>query len=145
MITMYFDMDNVLANFDDEKDAVKRFREKGFFRDLKPIEKNLERLMYLYNLGVDIYILSTSPSKRADNDKKAWLKKYLPRIKKDHIIFCRLGQKKVDFIKDITQTNVLIDDYSKNCEEWAENGFISYKVGYLMGDKNSPIWKQYGN
>ena len=48
-LTIYCDMDGVLADFNAENNAVERFKkEKGFFKKLQPIIENLEGLILLY-------------------------------------------------------------------------------------------------
>lgn len=112
----YCDMDGVIADFNGEVDALKRYAiEKGFFKNLKPIEKNLKVLKLLNKIG-NLYIISISPNARADRDKMKWLKKYAPFIKKDNIIILRAGLKKVDYMK--SDNGILFDDYANNIIEW---------------------------
>lgn len=123
---IYVDMDNTLANFD-IPNAVKRFSiEKGFFYKLKPIKNRLKIIKDLM-INNNVYILSASPNIQADNDKIKWLKKYLPQIKNDNIIMCRLGQNKADFVKTKTN-NLLIDDYNKNCFDFVNRGYSAICV-----------------
>ena len=112
----YCDMDGVIADFNNEVDALKRYAvEKGFFKNLKPIEKNLKVLKLLNKIG-NLYIISISPNPKADKDKMKWLKKYAPFIKKDNIIILRTGLKKVDYMK--SDNGILFDDYTNNIIEW---------------------------
>lgn len=130
MLNIYCDMDGVLADFNNEPNAVERFKkEKGFFKKLKPLERNVRALKELIkNKNVNVYILSASPNARADKDKIAWLKIHLPEIMKDNIIICRNGQKKVDFMK--TESGLLLDDYGQNLREWVEYNLLNdfYKI-----------------
>ena len=125
-LNVYVDMDGVLADFNNEPNALERFKtERDFFKVLKPINKfAFEQL--LSREDVNVFILTASPNKQADKDKRAWLKYYYPKLKKSHIIICRLGQNKADFMK--TKTGILLDDYGKNCNKWREKGNVAIKI-----------------
>ena len=129
----YCDMDGVLANFGAEPNALERFAvEKGFFKNLQPIVENVQALEELSQNNT-IYILSASPNKQADKDKRAWIRQHLPFVKAYNVIICRNGENKADYMK--TKKGILFDDYGKNCREWQAKGNISYKITVDMGIK----------
>jgi hypothetical protein len=133
--TIYCDMDGVLADFNKTPNALERFEtEKGFFKNLKPIKKNVKAINKLIKKGFKVAILSTSPNILADQDKKEWLQKHLPKIK--DIIFSRpFPLQKIDYITTDKNKSILIDDYRKNCIEWLKKGGKAFKVDPLKDNK----------
>lgn len=121
-ITIYCDMDGVLANFNIEPNAVERFKtEKGFFANLEPMTENTKGLELLHNMGYNIKILTTSPHRKADKDKLKWLKKHIPYINKKDVIFGRPNIPKIDYVEN-EQYAVLIDDWGRNISGWLAGG-----------------------
>ena len=126
-INIYIDLDDVLAEFSKEYNAINRFRsERGFFFNLKPHLKNVEAVKSLIEAGCNVYIISASPNQRCDADKIAWVHAYLPEIGDDRIIITRIGECKADHM--LTEDGILLDDYGKNCREWFEKGHVAYKI-----------------
>ena len=127
-VTYCFDMDGVLANFNKEPNALKRFKiEKGFFSNLEPIRENLNAVKMLIRQGAKVKVLTASPNKQADKDKLLWLQEFLPMLSKENIIICRLGENKADYVDNIVDS-VLFDDYGKNCREWRVAGGQAIKI-----------------
>lgn len=115
---IYIDMDGVLADFFGQTEAVARFEtERGFFRRLKPLTKNVEAVKKATADGrYNIFILSASPNERCDRDKRLWLIKHLPQVPTENVIIMRNGESKAKYMK--TADGILFDDYGKNIQEW---------------------------
>jgi 5'(3')-deoxyribonucleotidase len=138
-LVIYCDMDGVLADFDKEYNAINRYEnEKGFFFNLEPIAENVNAIKQLIKLGYKIKILSKSPHKSADNDKVKWLEKYLPEISKDNMIFARPQERKIDFVAELERDfALLLDDYSKNIQEWRNENGMAFKI---TKERTIPKW-----
>jgi 5'(3')-deoxyribonucleotidase len=147
MKKLFLDMDGTIAKFNSKKNALERFAiEKGFFATLKPF-KYIETIDKIIKKGeIQIFIISASPNKQADDDKILWLQTYLPNLKKENICFCRLGENKAKAIKDklnITIDNecYLLDDYTKNLVEWENLNGIGIKRLTSFADNSRKLWK----
>jgi len=147
MKKLFLDMDGTLAKFNSKKNALERFdKEKDFFTNLKPFV-NIDTINQLVeNNIVEIFIISASPNEQADIDKLKWINTYLPKIKKQNICFCRIGQNKAKIIKDklnieIDNNCYLLDDYTKNLIEWNNCKGVGIKRLTSLADNSRKIWK----
>ena len=133
------DMDDTLAHFNKEKNALERFAtEKNFFSNLQPTQltRYIKTLLQSNILKPEqVYIISASPNTQADKDKREWLDKHLQEIPKKNILFSRLGENKSDhFIKAYNlkqkdlENYILFDDYTKNLIDWKDKGGKVLKV-----------------
>ena len=141
---IFLDLDGTLAKFN-VPNALRRFQtEKGFFAKLGAY-KGIEYINELCNI-YNVFVISASPNMYADLDKKHWLAKYLPNMKNHNIVFCRLGENKAKIIYKqldikIDKTCLLLDDYTKNLEQWQELGGIGIKRLTHCADNSTNKWK----
>ena len=144
MKKIFLDLDGTLAKFN-VKNALKRFdNEKGFFAKLGAY-KNIEKINEMAKAG-NVYIISVSPNEQADNDKMIWIKKYLPNVKIENIVLCRLGENKAEIIENkynikIDKNCMLLDDYTKNLIEWETVGGVGIKRLTTVSDNSRKLWK----
>ena len=144
MIKIFLDLDGTLARFN-VRNALERFdKEEGFFARLKAY-KNIEIVNELAKTN-QLYIISASPNEQADNDKMIWLNKYLPNINVENITLCRLGQNKAQIIQDkynitIDKKCYLLDDYTKNLNEWEQYNGSGIKRLTAVADNSRKLWK----
>lgn len=144
MKKIFLDLDGTVAKFN-VKNALKRFdNEIGFFARLGAY-KGIESINELAKSGI-IYIISASPNAQADNDKMIWINKYLPNVPQENITMCRLGENKAKIIENkysmsISQECYLLDDYTKNLQEWVANGGTGIKRLTSVADNSTGKWQ----
>lgn len=144
MQKIFLDLDGTLARFN-VKNALQRFEtEKGFFENLKPYV-NIEKINELAKSG-NVYIISASPNEQADQDKMKWIGKHLFNIPTANVVICRVGENKAEIIKNklgisIDQTTILLDDYTKNLQEWESAGGVGIKRLTTVANNKSKKWK----
>ena len=144
MTRIFLDLDGTLARFN-VRNALERFdKEVGFFANLLAY-KGIEKVNELA-LTNQLFIISASPNEQADSDKLTWLAKYLPNIKQENITLCRLGQNKAQIIQSkynivINEECYLLDDYTKNLNEWESFGGKGIKRITTVSDNSTKKWK----
>ena len=144
MNKIFLDLDGTLARFN-VPNALERFdKEEGFFARLKAY-KDIEVVNELAKTN-KLFIISASPNEQADKDKMIWLTKYLPNINVENITICRLGQNKAKIIQDkynitINEQCYLLDDYTKNLNEWESFGGKGIKRITKVSDNSTKKWK----
>ena len=90
-VALFVDMDGTIVEYNVYPDGYITNQSKGLFLNQSPLDdviENLKRVSTIENL--EIYILSLSKSNIIIEEKKQWLKKYVPFIKEsNYIILCR--------------------------------------------------------
>lgn len=134
MSPIYFDMDGVLADFDEAYDRRigerkpngdvywDRVNELGdFFKNLKPFQQMLD--LWFEVPSERRYILSSIP-KNIDisgDQKREWLSLYCKTEIKSHVILVRGKSLKKQYAKP---GHILIDDWKDNIKDWVKAGGI---------------------
>ena len=90
-VALFVDMDGTIAEYQIFPNDYITVETSGLFLNAKPLFSVIEVLEKLSKIeNLDIYILSLSRSKIIVEEKKIWLKKYVPFIKEEnYIILCR--------------------------------------------------------
>lgn len=120
--SVYFDIDGVLGYFyadarglvypDEVLDP-----QTHYFRTIAPHEFLVALAEKLTEQGYDVCVISAADNNTI-RDKYEWLQEFCPFIRDENIFFCPLGAEKSDFVKGNADISVLIDDFSKNLEQW---------------------------
>lgn len=148
---IFLDMDNNLALFSTkggDKIALENAKKKGYFRNLIPIEPNLNaKIKRLQELG-EVYILSACmPTEYCKKEKKEWIQEHLPCVDSSKVILCNVGDNKADIIKEMgiefNKDCILLDDYSKNIIQWHDLGGVAIKRRYSNKKGYDYIYKNY--
>lgn len=158
-IHVFFDMDGVLNVYDksvyntDTLEDTPEFidPEKHYYANV-PAD---ERALKLFDLcerqrNFDLYILSSCHARSSifiaqRNDKIDWLAIHLPDFSSKKFITIPVGKPKAKFVatmfgrEHLLNTDILIDDYSKNLNEWNElNG---QGIKYFNGENTLDSYK----
>lgn len=143
MKKIFLDLDGTLARFN-VPNALARFAtEEFFFKNLLPY-KNIGEIDKMALKG-NVYIISASPNLKTDIDKMEWVQKWLPCMPLQNIIICRVGMNKADYVKsklkiNITSDCILLDDYTKNLQEWENAGGVGIKRITKVADNSTKKW-----
>ena len=152
---LFVDMDGTIAKWNNV--AFEQLYEKGYYRNLEPDNDILQEVKMFIETGFDVYILSAYLPDVKDektgklikksyalDEKKEWVKEYLPELKENNAIFVPYGTNKAEYLRDnyspVYKNDYLLDDYTKNLDEWTGYGGtgIKYKNG-INGTKGT--WK----
>lgn len=134
----FVDMDGTLAVYPSTTEPW--WEVPGIFKFLTPQEKVVKAIKRLIENGQEVFILSAYNKNFPDtkDEKDHWLNKYLPEIDADHRLYTLVGESKVAAVPGgIKATDVLLDDYNKNLETWANAGGIGIKLLNGLNTKSS--------
>lgn len=127
MNKIFVDMDGTVANFYEKEDCLERMYEEGFFYNLQPMMLVQDLNDKVKNGEINpenLYILSACiNTPYCMREKRDWVYKHLPFIPSRNIILIRVGENKASMVEffldtELTKEDTLIDDYTKNLEEW---------------------------
>ena len=124
---IYFDMDGVLAKYYtlEEIGNPSKINEKGYFRNLPPIEIGVELLKITaeyVDVGICSAVLSEKVNPYAREEKLAWLEEHIGRDYITSIIFTPCAGEKAKFVPTFSKSDVLVDDQLDNVCDWKAKG-----------------------
>ena len=119
---LFVDMDGTLAEFR-QIDELEKLYEEDYFRSLAPHENVVEAIRNIVreHPEIEVNILSAvlMDSQYALQEKNDWLDQYLPEITAENRIFVPCGSDKKEGIPGgIRNNDFLLDDYTKNLNDW---------------------------
>lgn len=144
-------MDGVIAKY--ERDAYtspkSRWLRDGYFLGLEKDEYACKLLEIILSLGVESYLVTKVADIPKRNsmilDKLKWITRNLDKVDIGTQVIITKSDKSgiMEAIKErnLTKTDILIDDYNPNLKEWERNGGTAIK--YLNGINSKNSWKGY--
>lgn len=119
---LFVDMDGTLAVFK-EVDTLETLYQKGYFASLEPHENVVSAIKDIIKNcpDIEVNILSAylTDSHYALAEKNEWLDRFLPEIPKENRVFLPCGEDKKSAIEGgVRPDDFLLDDYTKNLNEW---------------------------
>lgn len=126
---IFIDMDGVLARFYENPDCLERYHDKGFFVNLRAYENMLGAVRILEDDDdISTYILSTADTDSIVAEKKQWLEARALTAKSFFPQDSRKAEFVIERFGEFGDTFVLIDDYSRNLQEWKSFGGTAIKA-----------------
>lgn len=136
----FIDMDGVIARWDTSSSVEDTYK-KDYFRKLNPESLLIEVVLDLVKKGYEVSILSHVYNAIASEEKTDWLKQNgLGSLQK---VFVPVGEAKHNFIpNNLNCVNILVDDYTKNLNEWEKNKENNIGIKVYNGINGSKgTWK----
>lgn len=142
---VFFDMDGTVARFYSEAGCVENYAQPGFFSRLEPYRSMLTliRMLSEHAGEVVVYGLSVVPNEVAAKEKRVWLKTQLMGAADPRLLVLPRGDSKPGFVKrlfeleSLSDSDILIDDYSSNLVSWSAAGGTGIKA---LNELNGRGW-----
>ena len=105
-------------------------------------------LEYSRKNNIEVFILSAVfDDGHSIRDKNAWLDQYIPFIDAEHRIFVSCEEPKTAYINEhlggMSESDILIDDYSKNIKEWIAGGGKAIKMFNRVNGRSGAYFGPY--
>lgn len=124
-LSFFGDMDGFLCKWEDATEE--EVHKPGFFLTRKPDQTAIDAARILYSKA-NFRVLSAAFDKRAREEKREWLRLWMPFLKDEDIIFTPYGKAKSESFIEKSPYHVLIDDNSKQLLSWH-----GPKIKYMNG------------
>ncbi len=123
ILTIFIDMDGVLANFEKAAAQNPSFTRPDLeldFSKFEPMPGAIDAVGKLLDMGHDVFIATTPPWNHpsAWGEKRDWVEKYLPQLKRKMFLTHR---------KDLLMGDILIDDSTYRGQRDFKGTFIHFK------------------
>ena len=139
---LYIDMDGTIAEW--EWCGIDVVASKGYFQNRTPMTNVIEALEILKEHFNLVILSAVFNDDHSVEDKKYWLRNFVPFIDVDKAIFVPYGASKYKYLKKVLkkrgedEDGVFIDDYTKNLVDMRESSskIIPIKVCNGINDTN---------
>ena len=138
---IFCDLDGTVARFyENRATCLEDMYGVGFFKYLNPYMSMIYSIKSLISLGFKVYPCTACVTEHSKDEKREWLHALLPEIPEDNYILCEVGQNKADVVKGLGFDNFanccLIDDYTRNLNDWTAAGGRSIKFRNELNGTN---------
>ncbi len=122
MKKIFFDMDGTLNEWRPHA-TIEETHQIGFFSSAKPHHAVCALVGTLVDMGCEVYVTSnTYEDTHSEQEKRNWIRRYLPEIPENRQIFIPYGRKKEEYILH-SSADVLVSDRTENeLDSWSGRG-----------------------